>query len=64
MGYRLKYIGVNPGTDWLPGIPAADHTVNTKAEADVLVGSGLYERARGGEPDEAATTTRGRTPKK
>ncbi len=62
MAHRLKYIGVNPTTDWLPGIPASDHTVSTKAEADMLVGSGLYELAHGGDDaDDAATDERGQT---
>ncbi len=45
MGYPLRYVGSG---DWLPGVPASDHTVSTKAEADVLVKSGLYALADGG----------------
>ncbi len=63
MAHRLKYIGVNPETDWLPGIPASDHTVSTKAEADTLVGSGLYKLARGGDhADEPTTAAEEETP--
>ncbi len=51
MDHFLKYIGTNPATDWLPGIPASDHAVASKRAADELVSSGLYEHA---EPPAAA----------
>ena len=41
--YKLRYIGANPRTDWLPGIPASDHTVATRVEAKARVATGLYE---------------------
>ena len=49
MAHRMKYIGENPATDWLPLVPASDHEVETKKLADELVASGLYEidRRRG-----------------
>jgi hypothetical protein len=40
---RLKYIGTGA---WLPGIPRADHEVETEAEAKTLEASGLYERQK------------------
>ncbi len=52
---KLRYIGSDPATDWLPGVPAGDHAVGTEAEAAQLTESGLYERAGGAkkkaEPD-------------
>ncbi len=63
MAHRLKYIGVNPETDWLPGIPASDHTVSTKAEADTLVASGLYKLAGGRKrTTKSATAAKEETP--
>lgn len=36
----LKYVGDGA---FIPGVPAADHTVASKKEADRLVESGLYK---------------------
>ena len=53
MAMKLKYIGDGR---WLPGVPAADHEVNTREEADALVASGLYERVGGGKPTPAVSS--------
>ena len=42
MAYRLKYLGTDPANQWLPDVPASDHTVQTKVQRDELVASGLY----------------------
>ena len=36
----LKYVGEGA---FIPGVPAADHTVDSQKEADRLVESGLYK---------------------
>jgi hypothetical protein len=46
MTHKLRYIGhrvAGRENDFIPGVPAADCEVETKKEAEALVGSGLYE---------------------
>lgn len=47
--HYLKYIGNGRA---IPGVPASDHVVSTKAEADELVKSGFYEEVK--EPPKAS----------
>ena len=49
--YGVKYLGTDEKNEWLPGVPASDHDVETKAEQRALVKSGLYE-AVGDDPGE------------
>ena len=54
MAIKLKYIGdkiAGREGDFLPGVPASDHEVETEKEAKERVASGLYkiEKATGGD---------------
>jgi len=51
MGIALKYVG-RPEQGFIPGVPAADHEVETEAEAKALIASRLYERVKGEKPKE------------
>jgi len=44
MGIALRWIG-GPG-QFVAGVPAADHEVETEQEAAALVAGGLYERVK------------------
>lgn len=46
----LIYVGGDPRTDWLPGVPAADHIEPDAEVAAERVASGLY-RMRVGDED-------------
>lgn len=50
MAIKVKYIGKG---EWLPGIPASDHEVETEAEAKELVKSGLYKVEKPGKEGDA-----------
>ncbi len=51
--YSLKYIGLG---DWLPGVPASDHTAEyTQERVEQLLDSGLYELAGGTISDDGST---------
>ena len=52
--FRVRWIGGKG--QWLPGIPAMDHDVNTRAEALALIRSGLYA-PDGWDPAASAPTT-------
>ena len=59
MGIALRWIG-GPG-QFVAGVPAADHEVETEDEAAALTAGGLYERAEDGEQASAATGAEGAT---
>ncbi len=39
---RLRYVGADPSTDWLPGWPASDHDEPDETVAAEKGASGLY----------------------
>ena len=42
MAIRLNYVGENPRSQWIAGVPASDHEVEDAGWAAELVASGLY----------------------
>lgn len=71
--FPVRYVGTDPGTDWLPGIPARDLSEADLRALEVgalpLVESGMYEAMPGPavrktagltvKPDRASSTARG-----
>jgi hypothetical protein len=41
----LKYVGANPATDWLPGVPARDLSAEEAEQYPQAASSALYEQA-------------------
>ena len=62
----LKYLGTDPRTDWIPGVPARDLTDDDLAELELgeervaeLASSRLYERIAAQKAAEKAKASKG-----